>query len=212
MQTHLANGSTEPAAQAAALADLGDAHAAAACFRREHLTIQETVIVGYRISKARDTGPVFYWQVVSLICSIFTSLALIVDWAYEPARDGRCLFFAAVLLALVLTCASLGIAVDVLARRKPALATARQIFLLGDLKGLIQNILPLTTFIIMPLVCALPLTLNLLLMACGGIVGMNLLRRLKFYAPMSIINFRLRKKLVTACEDDYLRRYLISRS
>jgi hypothetical protein len=56
VQAHLAGGMTEPAAQAAALADLGHAKAAARRFGREHLTNNDAgVIAGLIKNSARST-------------------------------------------------------------------------------------------------------------------------------------------------------------
>src|ERR1700685_3742524 len=62
VQSHLSSGSPESTAHATALADLGDPSAAAARFRREHLTVKEAQAV------ARRTSPkgVFSFQSLAL--------------------------------------------------------------------------------------------------------------------------------------------------
>jgi hypothetical protein len=144
VQSHLANGLFASAAQAAAVADLGDPHAAAQRFRREHLTIGEAKAVGARLNAARRTGLLFYALLIVLLSSTLVSLLQITEWAFAPALDARFLFLPATILMLVLICAGLGLAADVLGHRQPTLATTRRIFLIWTIMGLIQQILTIT--------------------------------------------------------------------
>jgi len=204
VQSHLDRGLPEPAARSAVLADLGDANIAAQRFRREHLTIPEAKAMEWRIKNARGTGLAFNMGLVCVTCAILVSFLTIVAWAFEPAMGGSYLFFAAVLLTFVLIYAFVSIVADVQARRKPTLATVRQTILLGTIKMLILNILTLTvmTSILMrsgrePLG---DLSYVDLMLKVGG--GMSIVGTLISMVTMSRVNYRLRKKLTSAREDD----------
>jgi len=203
VQSHLEDGSSASAAQSAALADLGDAQAAAKRFRREHLTIGEAKAVGLRVNAARRTGLLFYALLIVLLSSTLVSLLQITEWAFEPALDGRFLFFPATILMLVLICAGLGIAADVLARRQSTLATTRQIFLIWTIMRLILQILTITMFTAQLIrgerFPELPYTDLIIKVGCGlGILG-----ALMFIVPTNLADFRLRRKLASAREDDF---------
>jgi hypothetical protein len=51
MESHCAEGLTEPQAQARALTELGDAKAAAKSFRKSHLTAAEAQVVQVRLNQ-----------------------------------------------------------------------------------------------------------------------------------------------------------------
>jgi uncharacterized membrane protein len=202
VQSHLANGLFASAAQAAAVADLGDPHAAAQRFRREHLTIGEAKAVGARLNAARRTGLLFYALLIVLLSSTLVSLLQITEWAFAPALDARFLFLPATILMLVLICAGLGLAADVLGHRQPTLATTRRIFLIWTIMGLIQQILTITilpaTLIRVWLFRELPYEDLMIKVGCG----MSILGALLSIAPTVLLNFRLHRKLASAREDD----------
>ncbi len=74
VQSHMAAGATEPAAQAAALADLGDAKAAARRLGRNYLTKTDAEIVTKIVNDAsRDIVP---WGFISLLILVMYWLTL----------------------------------------------------------------------------------------------------------------------------------------
>jgi hypothetical protein len=212
LRTHLRDGLPPPAAQAAALGDLGDASSAAARFRQEHLTTREAALVAFRAHGARRTsGLMFYAALVSLLFAILMSLLLVAAWAYVPKLGIHSLLFPANILGFVLVYASLSIAADVLARRRSLLAGARPIFWLGTFQVLSLNIMTLPCLFSLLVMqesnpfSGLPFPyLDLITKgACWmGIAG-TLITAVSFVVGMIQVDSRLRKKLAAARDADF---------
>ncbi len=126
IKAHLAGGASEPAAQAAALADLGDAHAAARRFRREHLTEKDATEVARSINMGRS---VFLGVFLCSVILFMAVLESVMFWLYPPMDNVAALFLIEVLFLLLLAEILVRRAVYVAAGGKNAPAQPRQIIL-----------------------------------------------------------------------------------
>jgi len=211
VQRHREQGLADSSALVAALTDLGDAHAAAARFRREHLTKLEVNTVLSQAQYACDTSGCVPWSDLFFLLLLFVlSLGWLYDWAYRPIADGRPVFFATVFLLLIIGYAALSIAVDVLARRKPSLATTRRIFCLGFIKSFTRSLterLLILMFMIDFLLITFskndPLYVKFFQALFGGWIIFWGLRAFIFHTKQTRFNLRLHKKLASANPDDF---------
>jgi hypothetical protein len=213
LQSYRANESSDVAANTTALADLGDARAAARRFSRQYLTIGEARLVGRRIKAARSTGPLSYLPWMILLGSILVILALIGCWALAPAAGGRFLLCAVASLTLALIYASACIAARKLARQKSTLATVRRLILLERVKLLSMYLLNLANMVAVLMnnstdifqdqpyafLTALD-TYEDLAVKIG--CGMSVFGILVAAVATNLADSRLRKKLASASEDD----------
>jgi hypothetical protein len=196
VQANLQTGLSESAAQASALADLGDAPVAARRFSREHLTIREAKGIGARAK----TNPWVFGLIIQ-------SFIWVMVWVYGKPAQLRFLIIAVVALALVLANISLASVEKALAQRKPTMATRRQNVLLETIK------LPMDMIPLMLNVVALIMlfkadqhldTVQYYLSWCFfASLGVSLLVYLISTVSLTLIKLRLRQKLVTAHEDDF---------
>jgi hypothetical protein len=100
VQSHLAGGSVESAAQAAALIDLGDAKAAARRFGREHLTKNDAAILAGLIKKSTRDHVTAAIGLVILISSMSAVAPLILPPGHKPFESFRAILGFCVLYAL----------------------------------------------------------------------------------------------------------------
>jgi len=199
VKSHLESGAPEPVAQAAALADLGDAPVAARRFSREHLTIREAKGIGAR----SKTNP---WWVFALIIQSFLWVMI---WVYgKPAQLGFPIIAVVALASLFLANISLASVEKALAQRKPTMATRRQNVLLETIKLPMERMIPtmLNLFATIMLITAdqhLDTVQYYLSWCLFSSIGVGLLGYLMFTVSLTRANLRLRQKLVTAHEDDF---------
>ncbi len=138
VQNQLANGLSESAAHAAALADLGEARAAARRFRREFLTKKEAWYVDWRNKSA--ISPLGTFLACLLIPGVvFPNLA---TW---PSDDGLAKIIAAAAMLLAFLEIALIFATWFLAQGKMTLAILRRIVLLDTFAA--------GNFIVLVLIC-----------------------------------------------------------
>ena len=192
VKSHLESGAPEPVAQAAALADLGDAPVAARRFSREHLTIREANGIGARAK----TNP---W-VFGLIIQSFIWVMIWVNG--KPAQLGF-LIIAVVALTLFLANISLASVEKALAQRKPTMATRRQNVLLETIKLPMDMIPLMLNFVALIMLFKADLPLDTVQYYLSWCFGVSLLVFLMFTVSLTRVNLRLRQKLVTAHEDDF---------
>ncbi|HTB63350.1 MAG TPA: hypothetical protein VK737_07145 [Opitutales bacterium] len=123
VQTHLIAGSTEIAAHAAALADLGDVKTAARRFQGGHLTKQDAVQINWCLRYA-------FVLVVAALGMLLPVITLCLPSQPSLPNYDASGIQAAIMLSLLLMTITAGIAVQVLVWRKITAATMRQSLLL----------------------------------------------------------------------------------
>jgi hypothetical protein len=203
VQAHLAADVGDSAAQAAALADLGEAKAAAKRFSQQYLTTLEVKTLGKQIFNARSTELTIPRMAV-LFCSFMMSVLSLIGWIFGLQTNVRHFyFFTAPLLMAYLAITSLDLVAIVLARRRPTTTLARHFSSIGTSKRLAvqfgavalsidmligngpERLFGDSFYFLMQLVFAILIVANLV-----GAVGENRKDSL------------LRKKLAAASEDD----------
>jgi hypothetical protein len=129
--SHLKDGLPEPAAQAAALADLGDAQVAARRFQKEHLTIRDTLRVTF--------------LAIGQICMglVWISGYVINSFHPDPLDLSDALLF-------LLTFFFIFIAIAVLVWRKPKVVNRRLLVSLASLAWLNAGLFSLENYISLP--------------------------------------------------------------
>jgi hypothetical protein len=174
VEGHLQNGLSITAAQAAALAELGDANAAARRFRRAHLTKGEFRLVSQLLKSPRRN-----WLNQTLDTVWFCILCAIwyFDMVLFRSPQGKVVVMLLMLGSLV---------AYILARRESAWPTPRLIVLLASVKHLNYGLIVVTAFFTMFLHVALA---RWFLVAC----------LLSFATSYRL--FRLRNKLGKMAED-----------
>jgi hypothetical protein len=133
VQSHLAGGSTEPAAQAAALADLGNPRSAARRFRREHLTDEDAEAIATSINLARKGGAgTGYCALVLFFAFVWAIAEPLMFWLHPPPGDdfAREFLIGFQILLLVVVILPWRAAARILAGQKTTLALLRQIIFL----------------------------------------------------------------------------------
>jgi hypothetical protein len=155
VQYHLQNGLSDSAAQAAALADLGDAQAAAKRFGEEYLTTQEVnqlkalrarVEADEEREKADPQPEPTFWQ-NPLVSNSLWFLLLIIAWEYwHPMNSRQFLCLAVSLLALLVTGALFYLMIGVWIRKGLNLPIARPLVARATLRWLKIQLLWVTMF------------------------------------------------------------------
>ena len=187
VQTQMDNSSPASAAQAKALADLGDAQAAARRLCVKHLTKKESVYLGWRI-KAASSVTWFALSCLLLPAVVFPNLVTL------PDDDTRSRLWAAVTIFLSFTQIALAVVALFVAERKTLTAVLRQIILLDTLT--------LFNLVILALLCGreeLHGNGDKFLNILQGL-GLSLITAWNFGLPFHLL--RLRKKLKSARTDD----------
>jgi len=181
LQTHLANGSAESAAHAAALADLGNAKSAARRFRRTYLTQKEA----HRLAQY-DTFPIKFINIFNRYNPVFLLLFLL-----RPSKDHHLpqpwlwfllFLYAGNALFEILTIRSR-------AGRRPTVAVRRQRELVDLFSALVST--PLY-FLLAWGFGAIPTSIMLYVIPVLGLLWVFVIAHL----------IRRRKKLLTAIETD----------
>ena len=200
VQTRLALGASEATAQSAALTDLGDAQAAARRFRQEYLTTEDIAAL-----KGTKEISLRAWQWISLSFLLMLGISFFLAWTSVPALRTRDLLFTVPIPVGGLIWAGLGMTQSALSRRKLTLKSVRQISRLEMINKLIifaLNFTLLTQMLMDPAQGVIKEMLHLYLSIKMGI-GILLVGLLVFsFTSVIRRDFRLRKKLAAANEDD----------
>jgi hypothetical protein len=182
VQMHLAGGLTEPAAHASALADLGDAAAAARRFGREYVTTEDISRVARWTGpfKVNGFGTVFWFLMITNLLTpdpFNVHVLEVVSWEWVAL-----LFLVAVIYVPLRALVRVG--------RKTRLQAGRQIIMGRSISWLLFGALWITNNIVLrPLPEPLAdWAFSVAIMACTTCLSLRYLR--------------LRQKLVTAHEDD----------
>ncbi len=126
VEAHLQEGLSETAAQAAALAELGDPWAAARRFRKQHLAEGEARCIESMLKNARN---------IFMLASLYIAFALL---AYLTSNDPTRISYrrhVIALVALFLAWVALPTASFVLARRKSTAPNIRLLILMQSMSG-----------------------------------------------------------------------------
>jgi hypothetical protein len=199
VQTRLALGASEATAQSAALTDLGDAQAAARRFRQEYLTTEDIAAL-----KGTKEISLRAWQWISLSFLLMLGISFFLAWTSVPALRASTLLTATIPVGGLIW-ADLGMTQSALSRRKLTLKSVRQISRLEMINKLIifaLNFTLLTQMLMDPAQGVIKEMLHLYLSIKMGI-GILLVGLLVFsFTSVIRRDFRLRKKLAAANEDD----------
>ena len=199
VQTRLALGASEATAQSAALTDLGDAQAAARRFRQEYLTTEDIAAL-----KGTKEISLRAWQWISLSFLLMLGISFFLAWTSVPALRASTLLTATIPVGGLIW-ADLGMTQSALSRRKLTLKSVRQISTLETINKLMifgLNFTLLTQMLLDPAQGVIKEMLHLYLSIKMGI-GILLVGLLVFsFTSVIRRDFRLRKKLAAANEDD----------
>jgi len=154
VQAHVGRGLTESAAQAAALAELGDAYAAGKRFRREYLTVEDAQWLARWLDPVRGAGgPIFllgFWYTIFFPPDP-QILFLRYPGNWSSMADPHFVFRAAIGLLQILITGSTIFAAGVIARRKGALDNMRKMALLACILMLNVCLLLLGQYLFVPM-------------------------------------------------------------